>query len=722
MTTPFLRLLTSDDKESDLSECISDISSSALSDHPKVFPIESGDLSSVPNSPFAYWISTTAKKRLQGLKPIEGEIAEIRVGLQTGDDRRFLRNYWEVVAEKISLEGPNDYYFYTKTDKAAPFISPIYLLVQYKRNGYEVKNHFGKNGKLRSRPQNEAYYLNSGISYMLRSLRLVPYIVPSNTIPTAGRAQVYGKGIDIEPLLVLLSSNIASAYARFSGESSARPKFQAGMVQSIPSPGIQKLKSLDIKKTNLLDSISSWLKYYASAEPCIYFSGYHGSMQKPEIDLRSLIGQQAEKQIASLYGMTDSELREFEIDIEDAVLIKESSRRSSTEADNALTKADSEDEDDNSEDEEDDYEKPDDQKDAYFSFFVGILFGRFDSRIARDPSFTPALPNPFAPLPVCPPAMLVGADGLPARADNIASETWLRARPNAISLPSEPERSQKIRAADYPIDVPWDGILVDDPDDGRDIVARLRAVLSYLYGAEADAKERELCAELGVSDIRDYLRKPSLFFDSHLKRYSKSRRKAPIYWPLQTRDGRYTIWLYYPRLTADTLYGCSNILEDKLKLEKRKLELARAELSDKGGKAERARVEELADFVAALTEMKEEIDRVAGLPYKTDLDDGVQISASPLWKLFRLPAWQRELKSTWEELAEGKYDWAHLAYAIWPDRVREKCKKDRSLAIAHGLEDICEQKAPEAKAAVKKRGRKTEARNLDEDSSLDFEE
>ena len=36
---------------------------------------------------------------------------------------------------------------------------------------------------------------------------------------------------------------------------------------------------------------------------------------------------------------------------------------------------------------------------------------------------------------------------------------------------------------------------------------------------------------------------------------------------------------------------------------------------------------------------------------------------------------------------KGDYDWAHLAMGYWPDRVREKCKTDKSLAIAHGLED-----------------------------------
>ena len=45
-------------------------------------------------------------------------------------------------------------------------------------------------------------------------------------------------------------------------------------------------------------------------------------------------------------------------------------------------------------------------------------------------------------------------------------------------------------------------------------------------------------------------------------------------------------------------------------------------------------------------------------------------------------------RSVLEKIEEGKYDWAHLAFSIWPDRVREKCKHDKSLAIAHDLEHI----------------------------------
>jgi hypothetical protein len=48
--------------------------------------------------------------------------------------------------------------------------------------------------------------------------------------------------------------------------------------------------------------------------------------------------------------------------------------------------------------------------------------------------------------------------------------------------------------------------------------------------------------------------------------------------------------------------------------------------------------------------------------------------------------WRKALKETWESLAAGEYDWAHLALHLWPERVIPKCATDRSLAIAHSLD------------------------------------
>jgi len=158
----------------------------------------------------------------------------------------------------------------------------------------------------------------------------------------------------------------------------------------------------------------------------------------------------------------------------------------------------------------------------------------------------------------------------------------------------------------------------------------------------------------------------------------------------------------YHRLTDQTLYTCVNdFVEPKLK--QVASEIQRFQTTEgKGRKAEKE-YEELTQLELELKDFRDELLRLAKF-WKPNLNDGVQITAAPLWKLFQYRPWQKKLKETWESLEAGEYDWAHLAYSsIWPDRVREKCRTDKSLAIAHGLEELYQE--PE-KPGKKKRGKK----------------
>jgi hypothetical protein len=188
------------------------------------------------------------------------------------------------------------------------------------------------------------------------------------------------------------------------------------------------------------------------------------------------------------------------------------------------------------------------------SYAVGCWFGRWDVRIGRDPEVAPPLPGPFDPLPVCAPGMLVGPDGLPARPGGIASEAWLRARPDAGTLPPEPVEPATILDDAYLLRIRWTGLLVDDEGHPDDIVRCVGEVFEVLFGERAEALLAEACGLLGVRDLREYFRSPRRFFADHLRRNSKKPRKAPIYWLLQSPRRHYAVWLYYPRLDGDLLW------------------------------------------------------------------------------------------------------------------------------------------------------------------------
>ena len=193
-------------------------------------------------------------------------------------------------------------------------------------------------------------------------------------------------------------------------------------------------------------------------------------------------------------------------------------------------------------------------------------------------------------------------------------------------------------------------------------------------------------SSLGIEDkfLRDCYTEKCKLFDYHLKKYQVGRRQAPIYWPLQTSSGSYTLWVYYHQLNKQTLYTCVNdFIEPKLRK-------AESELNTLRNKTTRTRQEEielsrLSECCLELTKFREDILQIAKY-WKPDLNDGVHITAAPLWKLFQHKAWQKKLKETWEKLEKGDYDWTHLACSIWPERVFRKCHQDRSLAIAHDVE------------------------------------
>jgi hypothetical protein len=80
----------------------------------------------------------------------------------------------------------------------------------------------------------------------------------------------------------------------------------------------------------------------------------------------------------------------------------------------------------------------------------------------------------------------------------------------------------------YPLTLPHDRILVDEPGHQWDVEAAVvRAGEIYLQ--EGDVAER-LARGVGRKSVRDYMRKQ--FFKDHLAVYTAGVRKAPIYWPL----------------------------------------------------------------------------------------------------------------------------------------------------------------------------------------------
>jgi len=626
----FINLTDSQDKGLQLALEISD----GLSGK-NVFLVRQDEFHHIPGSPLAYWADNVVRRCFARLPALASLNVEVKQGLGTTDDFRFVRVAWEVPPALIGRR--KHWPFYAKGGESNDFHSDIHLVVNWADGGREVYEHNGiPYGGAGAPIRNPGFYFKPGLTYTSYTNKgFSPRVLPSDCIFTTA-----GMGIflaDPLPMLSLLNSRVIQLFLLMITD---ERKWEVGYVRSIP---IKKLDSTEKKHLSEL-SIRAWRKAVSSTlrdETQRLFNGFTGlhrisvlhtederlkhASQSLGDNLRR-IRRQIDEQALALYGLTTQHI-EF-VD-----------RRLGLGTD----------------------ENPEvaDISTGLASLLLGIAAGRWDIRYATSEKEPSELPYPFDPLPVCPPGMLQNTGGLPAAQEDVPD--------------------------DYPLRISWPGILVDDEGHDEDIVARVREAMEVIWKEKAGDIEQEVCDILGVRFLRDYFVKPAKFFADHLKRYSKSRRQAPIYWPLSTPSGFYTLWIYYHRLTDQTLYTCINdFVEPKLSVVAGQLADIRRQRMN-GNRGLEKEYERLTDLELELKDFRDELLRIARF-WKPNLNDGVQITASPLWKLFLHKPWQKTLKETWKKLEKGDYDWAHLAYSIWPERVVGASHKDRSYAIAHDLE------------------------------------
>jgi len=638
----------------------------------------------LPEEVWAYWVSEKVVESFDRYPSIEPEIAKVCVGVQTDDDYRFVRLWWEIPQAAIGNSindsaSEKEWFAFIKGGDARGFYSDISAVLNWKKDGRELKEAITivlKGGHWSRHVFNSEVYFREGLSWALRTSYFSPHIIPRGCIPSVSRYLALAENISPFLLLSYLNTPVYDYIVKLNMEKWLQPKFIVSSVKRLPIPQAlsENIDEEIIGKTSVL--VRKLLELGQLNETSRY--GAPGQIDHSN-NLDSALSKIAEnhREVSEL----QSEVRKLATArvLEGFDLVERDLLQPSV--------ADLEQMDHSGSDQKDGTENKKEFTAAHLSFIIGCLFGRWDVRMALDQSLTARIQDSLEPMPICAPGMLVGVTALPAQATNIVSEEWLRAKPDANALPPNGVvQSPIIAETEYPISVSWNGILVDDRGHRDDIESSIRQVLRVIWTENSDAVEREACDALGVKSLRTYFAKSSSFFDFHLRRYSKCRRKAPIYWPLSTTSTSYTLWLYYHRLTSQTLFTCVNdYVEPKLKQISQ--EVLRLRGKSSRSSAEEKELTHLSDLQRELEDFRDELLRLSRF-WKPNLNDGVQITAAPLWKLFQHRQWQNKLKDTWKKLEKGDYDWAHLAYSIWPDRVKEKCKMDKSLAIAHGLEEL----------------------------------
>lgn len=235
---------------------------------------------------------------------------------------------------------------------------------------------------------------------------------------------------------------------------------------------------------------------------------------------------------------------------------------------------------------------------------------------------------------------------------------------------------------------------------GKESIEALRAILEKKHGREGMSDiwseiERALVEADGRANVGEWIRLEA--FARHKELYEN----RPIYFPLVSARKNFFVWVNIHCWNDGTL---SAILANYLKPDRDMLEARvrglREDIVQTTDKRTRVQLEdavyeygrlheELAAFTDLVTRIAERgpdpAIQEAETSFVMDLDDGVMVNSAALWELVQ-GEW-KDPKKWWEILSNpsGKkdFDWSHLAMRYWPKRVFEKANSDPSLAVAH---------------------------------------
>lgn len=599
--------------------------------HSHVYVVSPTLVSKVPGSPLCYWANPSLLKPFAAWPCIEDTGGTAKQGLATTDDFRFLRAWYEIRPDTCAraaeeTTATKGWVPYSKVGQFAPYYADHVLCVKWHNDGAEIKeavladpstSHWSRRVAARD------YYFRAGLTWSERTDLLMLSPLPKGSIFGVSSKGFFVESDEPDDLYVVAGVVGSALYRYLSrivvGGGEGQPKYQAGTVQRLPFPPLGSherqiiadlvREAVTLQQTNCgLDETSLAFNAFAGLGAIVRTGGVAGAAKEA--------AQTAEDRALKTKNL-QADLDDFVFDKAEvpreqrAGVIAEVSFAIPVPEISAASLASS-----------------------LVSFALGVAFGRWDVRYAAGGQPDPRPLSPFAELPAVPAAGLA---------------TDYDASKRALDL--------------YPLDLIADGLLVDEPEHVDDVVRQILRASECIWTDRADALAVETSQLLGVRSLRDYMRRLGKggFWEDHVARYSKGRRKAPIYWLLQSSKKNYAIWLYYHRLDKDILFkALVNYVEPKIRLEDDRLQSLRAQKGEGGtGKATKKldkEIEKQEEFLSELRDFEEKLRRAAELHLVPDLDDGVVLNIAPLHELV---PW-KEAEKYWEELVDGKYEWSSI--------------------------------------------------------------
>lgn len=233
-----------------------------------------GELAIIPGTPYAYWTSHSLRQLFQkhppldrdvANKPDQPKLADVKHGLGTRDETRFIRFFWEVFPENICIDIDatllgKDWVPYSKGGRNIYY--DVVLIVKWGNNGEEIRN-FPK-----SVIRNYKFYFRSGLAWsrIVNSEKLGMWRLPKGTVFSENGSGVFvSEEMNDAGLLGFLNSNLAYflhlllnplQHTREVGEISCLP-ISEGLLSNISS----KLASSTLEAYDLLREWTTYIEF-----------------------------------------------------------------------------------------------------------------------------------------------------------------------------------------------------------------------------------------------------------------------------------------------------------------------------------------------------------------------------------------------------------------------------------------------------------------------------
>jgi hypothetical protein len=553
------------------------------------FDINSEVFRKVPGSPIAYWSDAEVFAAFED-NPSFSTAAYTRIGLITGDNDRYIRQWHEVSFERIglsfdrkqALESTLRWFPVTKGGDYRKWYGNTSAVVNWQNDGHELQTVLHSDGgRTLAHNFNLDDIFHEGVTWSkITSSNFSARLLPEGYIFNDPSAVAFpsGSSTSVECILAYLVSVVPNYLLKAINPTL---NFQPGNILTLPWPcGLDYSAIREIASEAV--SIAKW--DWDSSETSIHFSGIpylsvksggssslEQAIERLRVDARS-----ATERLASLETENNRIFVEaLNLDKQIEPEVTSSDVTLSLNENFVFPSASSDDE----------------RRDLftattvrrYISYAVGCMFGRY------------SLDSP---------GLILADQGAPIQ-DYLAK----------VSIPTFMPDADNV----IPI---VDGDWFED-----DIVARFRQFLRAAFGDEHFEENLRFVTEsLEVKDLRDYFVKS--FYKDHVQRY----KKRPIYWLFSSPKGSFNALIYMHRYTPSTV---STVLNEYLREYKAKLgsSLQHHERLAAGGGTPREQAaaqkesDRLRKVLLELDEYEHDVlYPLASQQIEIDLDDGVKVN------------------------------------------------------------------------------------------------